>query len=53
VANAFAQTLTISEGPSNPAASNESGSAQNVVMLQLEMSADNTEDLLITSLTVS
>jgi hypothetical protein len=50
---AFSQTLTISEGSNNHAASNESGNAQNVEMLQLQLSADNIEDIVISTIRIS
>jgi uncharacterized UPF0146 family protein len=52
-AGALAQTLTVSTGPNNHAASNESGSGTDIQMLQLQLSADVTENIVVSSLTIS
>ncbi len=49
-ANVFGQSITISEGALNPAASNESGNGKNIVMLQLQLDAGSDEDVVVTSL---
>ncbi|KAA3616963.1 MAG: T9SS C-terminal target domain-containing protein [Calditrichaeota bacterium] len=47
---AFTQTLTVTEGTNNHAASNESGSGSDIQMLQMQLSADAVENIVVTSL---
>ncbi|HMB00544.1 MAG TPA: hypothetical protein VKS21_06120, partial [Spirochaetota bacterium] len=46
-------TLSLAEGTYNPGATNVSNNAQNLVMLQLALTADNSEDITVTNLIIN